>query len=274
MSEFNFDKLKNYEAPDEWAEKTIDSAHVLKVQMIHRKRKTRIAVLCVCFIILCVMSLTFCLQIFGEAIITPVNIEETTDVEKTPDSYMDNVIHVEKIENPHTEAVETTEKETVSVTTETEKPTQQEVEPSEKKSDNNKKPTTSQKPTKKPSSQKPTTAVNKNPDNNGNTTIEPTETPVANRVICSTIIEKSALENSDRVYCRVYSCDEDRYLGDDDIYSSEHIAEIYGENDDKCYIRYFPVKNGVIKENGEYIITFYDESGKNLKVFGYTVKEF
>lgn len=274
MSEFNFDKLKNYEAPDEWADKTIDSAKVLKVQIIHRKRKVRIAILCICFIIFCMMSFTFCLQILGETIITPVNTEETTSTKKSPDSYMDNIIYVEKTENPHTEAVETTEKETVTKTLETEKPTQQKVESSEIKSENNKKPTTAVKPTKKPSSQKPTTTVNKQPDNNSNTIIEPTETPIEYRVICSTNINKSALENSEKIYCRVYSCDEDKYLGDDDIYSSEHIAEIYGENDIQYYIRYLPVKNGVIKENGEYIISFYDENGKNLKVFGYTVKEF
>lgn len=261
MSEFNFDKLKNYEAPESWAQKAIKAANEQEKDRFYFFRVYRVAIVFACLILFCVISFTVCLQIIDDSIITPVNVEETTDSTK--------ISHLEKqTENEYeifaedlTDEVEETK----------EKATEKEIQ----KPEQTQKPTQSSekvKPTKKPQKEKET----QNSENIESTLpySEPTEKPIEQTVMCSTIIEKNKISENTDFYCRIYDCDDDIYLGDDDIFSSQHLAEIYGSSDSGVYVRYYPVKSGVITENGEYIVMFYDENGKNLKTFGFTVNEF
>ena len=72
MSEFNFDKLKNYDAPNEWAERVIKTANSKKKDRIFFTRGYRVAMLCICLILMCVMGFTVCLQALDEGFILPV----------------------------------------------------------------------------------------------------------------------------------------------------------------------------------------------------------
>lgn len=302
MSEFNFDKMRNFKAPDEWAEKTISIVSEKKRARYYHIKRLRICVACICLILLCMFSFTFCIRILGNSFITPVNVEETvtkTDSEDRPikdgrenSIWDDDEFYEESNETSVTE-VETTssteetrvnetikkessknkvekEKETQKPTS-AKKPSKTEKVPQNKPNQPNNKPVV--RPTQKPA-QKPSTDNKPKPTQAPPVDIEPTETPIEYRVVCSTIIAKSLMSENDVVYCRIYDCDNDVYLGDDDIFSSQHMAENYGSSDSGYYIRYYPVKRGVITSNGEYIATFYDENGKNLKVYGFTVTQF
>lgn len=300
MSEFNFDKMRNFKAPDEWAEKTISIVNEKRRARYYRMKKMRICAACLCLIILCMFSFTFCIKVLGESFITPVNVDETvtkTDSEDRPikDGRENSIWDDEEEFYEESKETSVTEAETTSLTEETrvketdktealnekEKETQKPTSaknPSKTEKDPQSKPNkpnnnSAVRPTQKPA-QKPSADNKPKPTQAPPVDIEPTETPIEYRVVCSTIIDKSLISSNDVVYCRIYDCDNDVYLGDDDIFSSQHMAENYGSSDSGYYVRYYPVKRGVITSNGEYIVMFYDAKGKNLKTFGYTVKEF
>lgn len=275
MSEFNFDKLKNYEAPNEWAEKVIKTANEKEKEKIYFTRGYRVAVICVCLILLCVMGFTVCLQVLDETIIVPVNVEETVDSTKNP--HMDNInVNITDKSDEDFEEESKSDKKETQLTESIEKETEK-VEPAKKKSEKETQKVDKESPTKKPQSTKSIDKETQKPQTKPESTtpyVEPTETPIENKVVCTTTISKNLITDSDAIYCRIYDCDDDVYLGDENIYSSQHLAQIYGNSEESYYIRYFPVKNGVITKNGEYIAMFYDENGKNLKVFGFIVNEF
>lgn len=281
MSEFKFDKLKNYEAPDEWAERVIKTANSKKKEKIYFTRGYRVAIICVCLILMCVMGFTVCLQVLDEAIIVPVNVEETVDSTKTP--HMDNInVNIPNKngedfeEETKTDATEI-DKEKETQATEPNKKETTNVEPTKKKPEKETQKVDKVKPTKKPQSPEQNDKEPQKPSQKPESTtpyVEPTETPIENKVVCTTTIGKNMISSSDAIYCRIYDCDDDVYLGDENIYSSQHLAQIYGSSEDNYYIRYFPVKRSVITKNGEYIVMFYDENGENLKTFGFTVNDF
>ncbi len=304
MSEFNFDKMRNFKAPDEWAEKTIRIVNEKKRARYYQIKRLRICAACLCLILLCMFSFTFCIRILGNSFITPVNVEETitkndnderpikdsrensiwdndeeeldeennetsvTEVETTSSTEETRVKETEKKESSKNK--EEKEKETQKPTS-AKKPSKTEKDPQNKPNKPENKPVV--KPTQKPA-QKPSTDKKPKPTQAPPVDIEPTETPIENRIVCSTTISKSQLGDSQKVYCRIYSCDEDIYLGDSDLYSLQHLAELYSNSDDSYFVRYYPAKKGVVNKNGEYIATFYDENGKNLKVVGFIVREY
>ena len=272
MSEFKFDKLKNYQAPDEWAQRVIDTVNEEKTVPIYHTRCFRATIVCVCMILVCVLSFTFCLQVLDETIIPSVNVNETfVSSTKTQNATLYEPDETQK-ESENELFSDPTENETEDET-KTSTDSTENVKPTNKKPEKETQKPEVVKPTKKPQSSKPSETQKPQKPESTTPYIEPTEAPIEDRVNCSTIIEKSKLSTGN-VYCRVYDCDDDVYLGDDDIFSSQHLAEIYGSTDSSYYIRYFPVKSGVITKNGEYIVMFYDSNGKNLKSFGFTVKEF
>ena len=304
MNEFNFDKMRNFKAPDEWAEKTIKVVNEKRRARYYQVKRMRIAMACLCLILLCMFSFTFCIRVLGESFITPVNVEETV-VNNSDDKYpikdeRENSIWAddeEETENENEEETSDKKDETLSPTQETQEKETVKSDSSknnDKKEKETQKPTTAKKPQKpdekpqnKPDKQENKPAVRPtqkpakpNTDNKPKPTqapaveIEPTEAPVENRIVCSTTISKSLLTNSQKVYCRIYSCDEDIYLGDSDLYSLQHLAELYSNSDDSYSVRYYPAKKGVVNKNGEYIAMFYDENGKNLKTFGFIVSEY
>lgn len=272
MSEFNFDKLKNYDAPNEWAERVIKTANSKKKERTFFTRGYRVAMLCICLILMCVMGFTVCLQALDEGFILPVNVEETVVSTKIP--HMDNV-NVNVSDNDDDDFDNDSETEPEEETQElepTEKETQK-VEPTKKKPEKETQKVDKVKPTKKPQSSKPSETQKPHKPESTKPYIEPTEMPIENKVVCSATIDKSKMSGSS-VYCRIYDCEDDIYLGSDDMFSSQNLADVYGSSDNELFVRIYPVKRGLITENGEYIVMFYDESGKNLKTFGFTVKDF
>ena len=200
-----FDKLKNYEAPQSWAQKVIQTANAQKNQNTYIMRRCRFAVVCMCLVLACMIGLTFCLQVLDGEFIVPVNVAETTDSTKNPQIVN---MHINDTENYEDENDETQEAPVIKETKK-EKPSETQAhrtEPSDKKNEKESQSTDKIKPTKKPQSQKETQNVSQKPEST-QPFVEPTEKPIEDRVQITTAIDKSLISDN-TVYCRIYDCEE------------------------------------------------------------------
>ena len=61
------------------------------------------------------------------------------------------------------------------------------------------------------------------------------------------------------IYCVIYNYKTGEPLGDENLFSSEHLAQIEYNDDGTVTATYDPVKAGVVKKTGEYWYVFYNE---------------
>lgn len=255
MKDFNFDKMKNYNVSDEWADRVLLTTSTMKPSS---NRYAKIVVSCLCLTFACVISLM--VFSFGkntqENIKTAIKSETTAATEikatdTTTHEVSENPTSSEKLNEKETDALE---KPTVTGATDTQvnKP----VKPTSV-------PATQPQPEVKPTAPQSTTPV-------VTPTIAPTEpatqaptedtTSPAHSGDCIVSFSPSYLVGNGTIYCRIKDADNNS-VGDTNLFSQEHVASFYSGFGSVYYYLYSPQSAGVVLEPGTYKYFFYNEHG-------------
>ncbi len=273
MNDFNFDKMKSFNTPDEWAEKAreIPQKYKKPTPFLFFPDSRSFAAVASLVLVCCLSVLFFIIK--PDDNILPVDpsatmSSETENLEPTDPTYEkrnpqkpDEYVNTEPTENQQSTENSTTESPTQKPTSSTEqtdstqKPT--DSRPTTKPTE---KPTNSQQPTAKPT-QKPTQEPTSKP------TQKPTEGVVGNPdpVICfgSYSLINSWEVNSVDVFCKLYD-NNGNLVGDKDLYSYQHEALVYSITTTTAYVSYEPASKGLLLKSGQYSYYFYDYYGKIL----------
>lgn len=93
---------------------------------------------------------------------------------------------------------------------------------------------------------------------------EPTEPePTRAEVVCYGIVDRSGwliADEREMFFCRLYDA-ANKQVGDADIFSDQHRAEFYSDQNDVLHLSYKPLEKGVSLSSGEYTVYFYDDKG-------------
>lgn len=257
MSDFNFDKLNNLEIPEKWVDNTLYASETSKKSapafINFRKTMTAFA----CLIVVCLVGFT--LFIFKpDKDILPIDTSSTQSTESSliisSTEAEESTTQQKDFENP-TEAIE----ETYASNTEHKKPTENispETNNDETISETNEpeeNPTTSTDEPTKP--EEPSV-----PDVVFPTTDSPEDSsdPEYSVGDCLVGISPGYLVGNGNIYCRIYDSN-NKYIGDRNIFSDQHLAHFYSGFGNTRYYYYNPIKAGITLEPGTYTYSFYNE---------------
>ncbi|MBQ7133139.1 MAG: hypothetical protein IJO20_01435 [Ruminococcus sp.] len=257
MSEFNFDKLSNLEIPEKWVDNTLSASSTSKesAPAFINIRKTMTAF--ACFLVVCLVG--FSLFTFKpDKNMLPVDTTPTQSTESSADI------------NPTTEKEnETVQKDTQTVTEATEKPnadraelkkptenTSTATQPDEIVSETNEPenlPTDATQESTEP--QEPSLPEVIFPDNGSP---EDSSDPDYSVGDCLVGISPGYLVGNGNIYCRIYNSNHE-YIGDNNIFSDQHLAHFYSGFGSTYYYYYNPIKSGLVLEPDTYTYSFYNE---------------
>lgn len=273
MNDFNFDKMKGFNTPDEWAEKAKDIPKKYKnpTPIIFFTDSRSFAAVASLVLVCCLSVLFFIFK--PDYNILPVApsatlSSETESLEPTDTTYKstnpqktDEYVNTEPTENQQSTENSTTESPTQKPTSSTEQ------------TDSTQKPTDSRPTTKPPekptNSQPPTVKPTEKP--NQEPTSKPTQNPTTgvvgdpDPVICygSYSLSNSWEVNSVDVFCKLYDSN-GNLVGDKDLYSYQHEASIDSMNSSMAYVSYEPASKGLFLPKGQYSFYFYNDFGRIL----------
>lgn len=247
MSEFNFDKLRNLNIPDEWADKTIQKVKNKKQITIKNEfRITKLAIVVSAVLIFIFSVFTFCL---------PQSNEDSVYLKQTKESTCSSGKNNQSLMFQHStkeyETIESiTAKETESIPNDSYG--NYDVEPTEEEQSG-------------VSLNTPDGSSSNNSDCSVNSSSAEEETQYDEWVESYhflNIFMLSDLKEDRKVYCKVYSDDENRFLGDPNLFSDEHLNEYEFKNDTYCIYRYYPIQLGILTKNGSYTAYYYNSDGE------------
>ncbi|MBQ7133135.1 MAG: hypothetical protein IJO20_01415 [Ruminococcus sp.] len=274
MNDFNFDRMKSFNTPTEWAEKAREIPEKYKNPtpfLFFPVSRSFAAV--ASLVLVCSLSVLFFIFKPDDNIL-PVNPDATLSYETVSKTEsvepMDPTYDTGKPQNPDeyvniepTESRQSTENPTT--VSPTQKPTSstEYTEPTQKPT--NSAPTTE--PTQKPTDSKPTSKPTEKPTQKP--TNDPSQNPTAgttsNPVICrgSYSFSNSWEVNSVDVFCKLYDSS-GNLMGDKDLYSYQHEASIDSMSISMVYVSYEPTSKGLLLPKGQYSFYFYDYFGRIL----------
>ena len=254
MSEFKFDKMKNLDIPDEWAENTIKKANKMnKSEFIFDTRYVRIAAYMSMLVIVLIGVFTFSLPQSNVDIKCATEKTELTSLNNNNNSVVmsqqstDGELIVESLSQSENETVNEIDNDTDTDNNGLEP--NESVNNEDGSSNSNSFPSSGGKPNNKPPQYEETQS----------------ETEYWEWLYSyhfRNIFMLEDLAEDRKVYCKIYSEDEGRFLGDPDLFSDEHLTEYEFINDTYCEYRYYPIHLGVLTKNGVYTSYFYNSSGE------------
>ncbi|MBQ8057422.1 MAG: hypothetical protein IJ275_03700 [Ruminococcus sp.] len=251
MSEFNFDKMRNLNIPDEWAENTIKTVNELKRPTKNKSvRPLRTAIYLSLLIVFIVMMLTFSLP------------QSNVGIDVVKESYSDETKNKSGIVYKPTEIDEKSESLPFSKTEETESRVEEEssnfdndveVKETEKVIETQEKPTRSPKPTLPAV---PTEDETKEPEKNNHD------------YYITITLNNDKLTGDGNIYC-ITTCNGVNTSGSE-LNSKEHEVEIVEHTKSTTTVRYYPYRQGVVKTSGYnlYVFSFCNEDGVNIAEMG------
>lgn len=260
MNDFNFDKMKEFVTPDEWAKKAKEIPVTTETKtpfFVFRYARAFAVVMSLLFVV--VLSVVF-FAFKPEQNILPIatstntseetalkteNTDSTNNTKETEkESETDKNLIIEPEESKQETESNTSEKPTQKPTSATEK-----IEPSEKPSESQ--PQT-QKPTENPTQTPSTEPIIPVPSEPPSEVINKYDT-----YIYASIYKHLVLED-EKIFCRVYD-ENGVLLGDPDLYSQEHLTELSFST---YYVaRYYPYRHSLITKTGFYTFVFYNSEG-------------
>lgn len=254
MKDFNFDKMKNYQVSDEWADRVIDAASGIRPRS---GRNTKLIASCLCLTFVCIVSVMFFGYTKDNGAIVPVASQSSTNTEEKFTSPTVNQSTQPEKQNEQTHVPSATANNNIVPPTKApnstqsghEKPTlAPSVKPSQTPEPTEVKPTT---PTEMPT-QAPTITPTQDPKPE-----DPTEMLSGD---CVVSFSPSYLVGSGKIYCRIKDVDK-KSVGDKNLFSDEHLARFYSGFGSIYYYLYSPQAKGVVLEPGIYYYYFYNEHG-------------
>lgn len=287
MKKVNFNSIDNLEIPDSWVDKAIVNAKAPKPVSVIKKQNILAFVASV--VLVCAISVTLFFLTNKNAHVAYIDVSDSDVSIKNYDNFAQEET---KLSNLPTEKEES---ETSSYVTENNsrdnKPAQHStITPTKKPSPTNKptsdnktqvteKPAPSHQPTPE-SSQMPTVAEQTTNNETQKPTVPeteapqkpsqppgPTESPATEPldlygIYIGADIYKHLAPADGKVYCKVYD-ENGVLLGDPDLFSDEHIAELIYT----LYysVRYYPYRHPLINETGYYTFVFYNSNSEVLK---------
>lgn len=253
MSEFNFDKMRNLNIPDEWAEKTIKKANNIKiVKFSEHFRYTKVALIASLLFFLIATVFTFALE---ESNVGIVGTQETqSNNAKNPSNSSVYALETEETD----EETEISSYNTAQTDS---------VEDDKIKTDNNM-ITDSTEPVE---SENETVFQPDTPQYGSELSTENTENVKENFSV-KAIIDNNKLFDSSEIYCRMYNSGV--LVGSSDLFSQQHKAEIVEKNDTSTVVKYYPYRNNAVVNGGDplYILTFYNEYGVDVYTCAVSLK--
>lgn len=283
MSEFNFDKLKNLEIPDTWVDGALEVPPCSNKPPVIFVNLKRVITAVACLLVVCVLSIPIFIYTQKSDILsaqpTVVTPTETQNAGLNTDSTKNTEPAKSNEENTEPTKTEETEDSTENVNpiemdTETETTASSKTESSNGETNPDKIPTN------------PQGSIDTNPDgvirepDGGNekpnsstskpSTTDPDKIPSkpAQVKLCrgSFLLEK--IQPDLKVYCSVHVYYDDELIGDKDLFSDQHIADISRVIEDAggdiVVAKYDPVKLGLIKQTEMYRFYFYNSKGEIL----------
>lgn len=305
MKKVNFNSIDNLEIPDSWVDKAIVNAKAPKPVSIIKKQN--ILAFAASVVLVCAISVTLFFLTNKNATM-PVAHIDATDFDVSINNYDTfDTFAQEETKQSHL-PTEKEESETSSNVTENnskdDKPAQHStITPARKPSPTNKptsdnktqvtekpapsqhkKPESSQTPTvaeqtTSAETQKPTEPETEAPQKPsqppGPTEAPVTEFPDLYEIYIGATIYKHLAPADGKVYCKVYD-ENGVLLGDPDLFSDEHIAELIFTS--YYSVRYYPYRHPLINETGYYTFVFYNSNSEILKqktsyLIHYDIKE-
>ncbi len=264
MNDFNFDKMKNFNSPDEWAEKAreIPQKYKIPTPLLFLENSRPLAV-AASLVLVCTLSfLFFVFKLDDNILPIDLNTVSSSKTESVTESFEPTDPTYEK-ENPQKPdeyvKIEPTESQQSTENSTTESPTQKPTNSTEIVAPTEK-PTEAQSPTAKPT-EKPTQESTSKPTQNPTTGVVGNPDPV----ICfgSYSLVNSWEVNSVDVFCKLYDSN-GNLVGDKDLYSYQHEALVYSITTTTAYVSYEPASKGLLLKSGQYSFYFYDYFGKVL----------
>ena len=263
MKDFNFDNMKNYETPDEWAERAIATASAMKPKY---PQYIRFAAACCCLVFVCFLSVIM----FNYSKNTPPVLKSEPKPESTIEVQTEeqNDFTQEHIDTmPLDNTAEQPSKESNQENQDNNNKPEQNpsvapvvppaTEPSKPDETIPQSPTNPPEPTKPITPQQPTQAPDV-PD----PTEEPSQEDVTDDVRqsgdCIVSFAPSYLVGNGTIYCRIKTLD-NVSVGDNNLMSDEHVATFFSGFGSKYYYLYSPQSAGLELEPGTYRYYFYNE---------------
>lgn len=272
MSDKNFNSIKNFEVPQSWIDGALNIPVTSKdkAPVIFFVKYSKFLVSAACILIVCMMSL-FLLFRFNNN--TKLTIDNTTQTDSITDSTSVNQNSPDDFEqgtnkndkdnsdtNPSNGQGGQGETQTPSTDagedTDPTSPTDMPSEPSVKPTD--------------PEPTDPPTAVPTDPPTE-EPTVAPTDPPIdfptdsppppIEPIIISTAFDRSLVASDYKVYCKVYDL-AGNFIGDPDLFSSQHVAQITRITESTVYASYCPDDHNLIKKMGYYYFQFYNSDGE------------
>ncbi len=264
MSEFHFEKMQNLDIPDEWAEKTILTATKLESTKNRNIPYNRYVVSFASVVLVVVLSVVvFMLTRDNSTVLSVDTNKESAIVQKNETKISSSIQST--VETSHPTQVQTEE-----ITEETCNEYIEETifeEPPEVSESQNSNPSGSSNSgsTSKPNGSSSSSSNNYKPVPPPNYVETQPATDYEEWLYSyhfHNIFMLEDLAEDRKVYCKIYSEDEGRFLGDPDLFSDEHLTEYKFINDTYCEYRYYPIHIGVLTKNGVYKSYFYNSRGE------------
>ena len=257
MNDFNFDKMKNFNTPNEWAEKAKEIPVITETKTpLFVFRYPRAFAVAMSFLFVVVLSVSFFVFKPDEDILpvatnaqnseeTAIRTENTHPTDNTKETEKEfesgGYVNIEPEESePQTQA-NTSEKPTQKPTSSTER-----IEPSEKPSET------------QPQTQNQTENLTQTPSTVPMPSDPPSDKVDKNDIYVNVAIYKHLVLADEKIFCRVYD-EKGVLLGDPDLYSEEHLTELIFST--YYFVRYYPYRHSLITKTGFYTFVFYNSEG-------------
>lgn len=287
MSEFKFDKMKNLEIPDEWAEKTISTVSKLKNTSKMNIPYSRYALSFASIVFVVMLSVV--VFMLTQNILSP-------DYEKKDKSTI--AVTQTEFSTIHQSNVETSVQTDIQTQSSTEECTEDDNEyiddtnpdeyedpdeSSNNSSSNNQNPDSPNNPNVEPNNGlKPNTPAEPSgkpngipsdpackPNGSGNTkyTVAPdldTDKPPEEKYLYTSFLPYPYVgpATGDEIfYCKILNREEEFNFDDPDLYDESRKVLVYSSNENIVTIRFCAGKNGGVTKNGDYDFYVYDANG-------------
>ncbi len=304
MKKVNFNSIDNLEIPDSWVDKAISNAKTPKSVSVIKKQN--ILAFVASIVLVCAISVTLFFLTNKNATMPVVHIDATdSDVSiNNDDTFAYEETKLSRLPTDKEES-ETSSYVTennsrdnkpalYSTITPTKKPSPTKKPTSDNKIEVTEKPAPSQhtKPestqnptvaeqttnneTQKPTEAEPETEAPQKPSQPPGPTESPvTELPDLYEIYIGATIYMHLAPADGKVYCKVYD-ENGVLLGDPDLFSDEHIAELIFTS--YYSVRYYPYRHSLINATGYYTFVFYNSNSEILKqktsyLIHYDIKE-
>ena len=310
MSEFKFDKMKNLDIPDEWAENTITSISKSDNSKEKHIPYSRYVISFASLVFVVVISVVVFMMTNNDLFLSQTK-DETVSVKQTEISTK-NQSNVEtsaptqmQTESPTEECKEETDlTENDNEYTENDYPDEYE-DPDESGSQNNDssgnsnpgdsiqqggssnalKPNKSEYPFKNPhyASARPSGSSNSDPSSKPNSSVSSeyivvpdydTDKPAEEKGIHTFLSVNDMPLDNRNLYCKILTKEDETLLGNPDLYADERIVDVYKTDEKFAYISFCAGKNGGVIQNGEYKLYIYDDEGFYYRIIKMKIRWF